>query len=226
MALGNHKGTPSTWLELNAKTGELTAWDKEARKEVGYDYVAGMVTGIDVSSKTWPDGTTSWQVNTRMKDPETGDKYVVQMGATSRMALRLLGQLNNADLSRPIYIAPYQLKEGEQLNNGETAKMDSTLTSVKYVNGVAADGRLELSDGIKPSYGPQHGDTMPKSEPVMHNGKQVIQNGRPLYDNGWRDQFGADLVAAVSARIHGAPAQGQGEDEGVNPAEAMRERRA
>lgn len=205
MALGTSSGTPSIWLQLNGKTGEMTRWVRPQGDQPGHEevvrYVTGTVTGVGVKEKTWPNGDTSYALHVRMKDDDTDERYVVEMGATSRVATRLVGQLNNADLSQPIYLRPYMIKEGDKLNNGEVATMDSVLFSVKSVVGVDGD-KVTLGDNIRPYYGEQYGDAVPKAAPVNGaNGKQLVQNGRPVWDNSEREALTASLIAQLQDKI-------------------------
>lgn len=228
MALGTSTGTPSIWLQLNGKTGEMTRWVRPQGDQAGHEevvrYVTGKVTGLQVKEKDWPSGDKSFVLNIRMKDPDSDERYVVEMGATSRAATRLVGQLNNADLSQPLYLRPYLIKEGDALGNGDVATMDSVLFSVKPI--VAADGdKLELGDSVRPYFGEQYGDSAPKAVPVNGaNGKQLVNNGRPVWDNSARESLTAELIAGLQDKLEamsGSQRQSaaQGHDEGVSPEE-------
>lgn len=229
MAMGTFSGKPSIWLSLSAKTGQMTRWVRGEAGANGHEevvnYVTGRVTGIGVAEKEWPSGDKSFMLQVRMKDDASDERYVIEMGAASRLATRLLGQLNAADLSQELYFAPYMLKEGQQLQGtNEVVAMDTPLVSLKPVLGVDGD-KLRLGESIKPYYGEQYGDKMPKSEPLVNpkTGQQIVQNGRPMYDNTEREQLAAQLIEVVSAKLSSAkPAQAQADadDDGVSPSEA------
>jgi hypothetical protein len=227
MGMGTFAGKPSIWLSLSAKTGQMTRWVRGEGGANGHEevvnYVTGRVTGVGVHEKEWPGGDKSFMLQVRMKDDASDERYVIELGASSRLATRLLGQLNAADLSQELYFAPYLLKEGQQLQgSNEVIGMDTPLVSLKPVLGADGD-KLRLGEGIKPYFGEQYGDKMPKSEPLLNpkTGQQITQNGRPMFDNSEREQLAAELIQVVSAKLKGtAVNQAEEADDGVSPSEA------
>jgi hypothetical protein len=208
------------WFDLKGKEGTLTTWNKAELREEEFDYVFGRLTDVRVKEKQYGD-QTGYVVSLTLQDRDSGERYIVSTGAGSRVTCRLLGQLNAADLSQPVYIAPYLMKEGEQLNDGSTVNQDTVMTSVKHVLGVDGD-RLQLSDGIRPFYNEAYGDRMPAPEPVVRtDGKPVMQNGQQLMDRSKLEELTAELVQTLNAKLKGeAHGQGQADAGGVDPESA------
>lgn len=225
MALGTNKGgKPAIWLQINGKTGEMARWIKAQGDVAGHEeivhYVTGHVTGLALKEKEWPGGDKSWVVHLRMKDAASGDRYVLEMGASSRATTQLLGKLNNADLTKEIYLRPYMLKQGEKLQSGEEVKVDTMMYAVKEVLGSDGD-KLELGESIRAFYGDKYGDKMPPSVPVMNNGKPVMVQGRQVYDHSEREALTAELFQVVEARLIQDQAQGQTNSHGGEPEDGM-----
>jgi hypothetical protein len=214
---GEGSGSRTVWLDLKGKEGVLTAWNRAEQKEEEFSYVFGRLTDVRVKERTYGD-QVGYVVTVTLQDRDSGERYIVSSGAGSRVTCRLLGQLNAADLSHPLYIAPYLMKAGEPLGDGSTVNQDTVMTSVKHVMGVGGD-RLNLSDGIRPFYNESYGDRMPAPEPILRaDGKPAMQNGQPLMDRSKLEELTAELVQTLSAKIRGeVQAQAQGEAAGVDP---------
>lgn len=220
MALGKRgDGVKTTWLQLSGKKGVLTAWNRDTQSEDEYSFVAGTVQRVDVEEKKYGDNV-GYVVRIGLRDPESGERYVVETGAGSRVTTRLLGQLNNADLGQTLYIAPYMMHAGDDMGNGSKVNRDTAMTSVKYVQGVKGDS-LELSDGIKPFYGEgyAHGDRLPAPVVITKpDGTPLKQNGQDVVDRSEIEQLCASLAESLQHKLgrHPADTQGEGDGEGID----------
>jgi hypothetical protein len=202
MGIGKRgQGSANTiWLDLKAKEGTLVAWNRADQREEEFSYVFGRLTDVRVKERHYGD-QTGYVINITLRDPDSGERYVVSSAASTRLTCRLLGQLNNADLDQTLYLSPFMLREGEQLSDGSVVRQDGALTSLKYVLG-AEDGRLKLSDGIRPFYNDTYGDQIPRGEPVLRaDGSPLIQNGQEVKDYTNREALTAELVQTLMARI-------------------------
>lgn len=231
MALGKSgNGPKAIYLQVAAKTAEMTRWVKEGdgghEERVGY--VTGKLTGLEVREKNWASGDTSYELHVKLQDPSSGERYVMTLGAESRMASRLVGQLNAADLTQEHYFSPYMIKEGDKLKDGAVASTDSALFSIKPILGVDGD-QLKLGEGVRPYYGEQYGSELPKSVAVMDaKGKPLLNNGQPVFDSSERKELTVALIGAVQAKIEAANGNaqqqtgGEGDDDGIDANEATR----
>lgn len=227
MALGKRgDGAKTTWLQLSGKKGVLTAWNRESQSEDEYSFVAGTVQRVDVEEKKYGDNT-GYVVRVGLRDPESGERYVVETGAGSRITTRLLGQINAADLGQTLYIAPYMMRAGDDLGNGTKVNRDTAMTSVKYVLGVKGDS-LELSEGIKPFYGEDyaHGDRLPAPVIITKpDGTPLKQNGQDVVDRTEIEQLCASLAEQLQNKLHrpqgNAHVNGEDDGEGVDPDAAV-----
>lgn len=223
MALGKSTGPKAIYLQVSAKHGEMTRWLSEEKREEKVDYVTGQVTSLEVREHKWQDESISYDLYVGLKDPSSGERYYLQMGVESRMASRLVGQLNAMDLSKEHYFRPYLIKEGDKIGE-QVATMTSALFSVKPI--ISGDGeKLNLGEGVKPFYGEQYGSELPKAEPVVNpkTQTQIVQNGKPLFDSTERKNLTATLIGEIQAKLKGdAQQQGQSstEDEGIDANEA------
>jgi hypothetical protein len=218
MGIGkSNSGSANTiWLDLRGREGTLVTWNKATQSEEAFGYVFGQLKDVRVKEHMYGN-QKGYVVNVTLKDAQSGERYIISTGAGSRVTCRLLGQLNAADLSHPVYIAPYMMKEGDVLNDGSTVNMDTVMTSVKHVLGVEGD-QLVLSDGIRPFYNDQYGDKMPSPEPVLRaDGSPLTANGVAVMDRSKLEALTAEMVTTLSNKLS-RPTQAQGQaDEGIDP---------
>lgn len=208
----------TVWLQLDGKTGVLTAWNRAEQKEDEFAFVAGMVTDARIKEKDYGVKGKGYAVSVTFEDKASNERYIVESGAGSRVTTRLLGQLAAADLSQPVYLAPYLMKQGDVLQSGETVNQDTVMTAVKMVLGVNGD-KLDLSEGVKPHYGDKH-DKLPAPVGITKaDGSPLIQNGQQMMDRSEIEALCADLVDVVNAKAKGqsrVQQQTQGEGDGVD----------
>lgn len=219
MGIGKRgQGSANTvWLDLKGKDASLVAWNKAEQREEEFSYVFGRLQDVRVKERNYGD-QVGYVVNVTLRDPDSGERYIISSAASTRLTCRLLGQLNNADLGQILYLAPYMLKEGDELSDGSVVKQDSAVTSLKYVMGTDGD-RLKLSDGIRPYYNETYGDQMPAGDPILRaDGSPLIQNGMEVKDYTKRETLTAELVQALSAKLRSpSDAHGHAEHGDVDP---------
>lgn len=219
-------GSKTTWFDLRGKEGVLTTWNRETRSEDEYGYVFGRLEDVRVKERMYGD-QKGYVVNSTLRDTDSGERIIVSCSAGSRVTCRLLGQFNAADLSRPIYVAPYLMRKGDEITDHGTGgkkvlEEDTSMTAVKYVLSIN-DGQLKLSDGIRPFYNDAYGDRLPSPVPVVVNGKPLFQGGRPVMDRSEIEALTIELVTTLSTKIaalnqgHG---HAQGADDSVDPEQA------
>jgi hypothetical protein len=211
---GQGSGGRTVWFDLKGRDGTLVTWNRETQQEEVFSYVFGTVEDVRVKERNYGE-QVGYTVNITLRDRESGERYIIASGAGSRVTCRLLGQLNAADLSRPLYLAPYFMEKGQTLSNGETVKEDTVMTALKYVQGINGD-RLELSEGIKAYYNETYGETMPAPVPILRpDGKPLIQGGMEVKDRSKLEELTAELVQTLTAKLKG-DTQGQGDGQGEN----------
>lgn len=232
--------TPAFWLDIDGKEGGMTFWNKDEKREERCDNISGFVFGVKEKERVYgkaddPGADRGMIVEIALRNPDNGERYYVSGSSNSRVMTRLLGQLNAADLSQPLYITPYLMKAGDTIKDavGGTEKVmgqDTVTTSVKYVLGVDDQGNLELSaEGIRPFYGEDypHGERLPSPVPVVVNGKPLMASGKPVVDRSELEALHATMVQAVQAKLSGngqAQRQGHGDAGGeVSPEDAAAE---
>ncbi len=230
MALGKKSDGPrAVYLQVKAKTGEMTRWVRGTEGGEGHEeevpYVTGVVNSVEVHEKTWPDNSTSYELHVGLKDPVSNERYFMTMGVENRMAGRLVAQLNALDLTKEHYFRPYLIKEGDKMQDGSVATGNTALFSVKPVLSAEGD-KLDLGEGVRPFFG-EGIERLPAGEPMVNGkGQPVMQNNKQVVDYSERNAMISTLIAGVQAKLAAlkgpAQQQGQGDDgDGIDPDEAV-----
>lgn len=137
-----------------------------------YGELEGVITQIGLRNDEY-EGQTIEKLSLTINDGD--DDYVVSFAFNSSYTSSLIGFLKNADLTKPLSLVPTQ----------RTDKDGTTKRSILVKQG---------GSFLKQYYTKEHPNGLPRIEPVMVKGKQLVQNGRLVWDKEEFLQFYRDVV--------------------------------
>jgi len=125
--------------ELRAKGYEPVTTDKGKsflRKK--FKSLTAIITSISHQEKEWEGKTIkSWNIN--VVDGE--DLYTLSISENSNNAITLLSALFNADVSQPVKIRPYSIKNGDSVNTGVTLYQNDQKLENYFFKSIEQNGK-------------------------------------------------------------------------------------
>jgi hypothetical protein len=215
MGIQKREGTggKAVFIKINAKEGAFQQGSKENKVTLEpMTQVVGTLIGFKIDEGTTLDNVKKEELRLILADPTPGEPNMhVSVGLTTAedantMGLKILGLLNAADVTKPIAIMPWKIKEGEKLGD-DIAKKDLTGVTIYQ------DGKklvTDFGDGVT---------ALPKLQPVMNGGKPLIVKGKEVLDKGPWNAMIDPLLDKLHARLHPDASEAENEDE-VDAAQA------
>lgn len=243
----------TTWLRLNAKTGDLVQdlskvakFDKDGKPD-GFDYPKATFTKIEdarvkrvfiIEKANFEDPSKMDKlVNVSLVD-DAGTQVVIQ-STQNDFGLKLLGLLNGADLSQPI-----TLNLGAFEKDSEGMKKDSAtgLYTIPYKR-IVAEPWMTLAQGeplvkVKADFGLPAGTFPPRVDKIIVKDPasgEPLEGVKPVMDPRKRNAFILDFTnklatkVAESSKSHPSVAPKQAapaaadDDAGLSPANVLGE---
>lgn len=211
---------PRTFIQYNAKTGELLTSEKDPSTGQRNVQAHRAVTGELVSVKIKADpGNPEAGVDPHHKVDvvlRDGDHdFQITANASVPAAVEMMARLNAADIGHPMLIGTYTIDKGTPYLNGD---------------GVQAEDKHGLTLRQGPNFGqkvdPFYGEGKSRPETIFEkndDGSFVMKGGKKKVDKeaceAARLECVSELVIAVSERLAGN-GHGQSQAEGVDPAQA------
>jgi hypothetical protein len=185
--MGFKERTKGNFVKM--KNGKFYAsTDKECTTP--YDELEGVLTEISIREDEY-EGNKIEKVYLTLNDGV--EDYILPINLDTSYTSSLIGFLKNADLTEPLSLVPTMRQEGDVTKKGILVRQNGKWLKAYYTK--------DTPNG------------QPKIEPVMVKGKQLIQNGRGVWDKAeFLDFFRNVITNEIAPQLGGGGGGATGQD--------------